>query len=115
MNQGYTERDRELAAGLVDTWHISKSIPLSIILFLLVQTIGIVLWAGRLDYRVSSLESAQPLQDTRLSKLEDIYAKVAVIDERQSNVAKRLDIQTKTMQDILELIRAWRQDRQGKP
>lgn len=108
MNTGFTDQDRHLAADLSNTWHISKSIPISIILFLLAQTAGIIVWATRIEFRVTSLENTQPAQDARLNKLEDIYARMAVMDERQGNITRRLDIQTRTMQDILELVRAWK-------
>jgi uncharacterized coiled-coil protein SlyX len=88
----------------VEQWHLSKSVPVSIIVFLLFQTLGLIVWAVRLDARVERLELSQPLQDQRLTRLEDIYAKVAVIEANQKNVITRLDIQTKTMQEILNLV-----------
>ena len=85
-------------------WHLSKSIPVSIIFFLALQTVGIIIWATRIDSRVDSLERANPVQDMRLSRLEEIYSKVAVMEDRQNNMLKRMDIQTITMQEILNLM-----------
>ena len=89
-----------------DHWHLSKGVPVSIIFALLIQTIGIVIWATRLESRVSVLESDNTKQDIRIARLEDISGKISVMEERQINVLKRLDIQTKTMQDILEMVTA---------
>ena len=85
-------------------WHLSKSIPVSIIFFLALQTIGIVIWAVRLDLRVDTLEKANPIQDMRLTRLEEIYSKVAVMEDRQNSMIKRMDVQTVTMQEILNLM-----------
>ena len=87
-----------------EQWHLSKAVPVSIMVFLIAQTIGLIIWAVRLDARVERLELTQPLQDQRLTRLEDIYAKVAVIEDRQKNVMNRLDIQTRTMQEILNIV-----------
>ena len=85
-------------------WHLSKSVPVSILLFMLVQTVAVVIWATRIDARVDALERWNVLQDQRIVKLEDIYSKIAVIEDRQANVIRRLDIQTTRMDQIISIL-----------
>ena len=84
-----------------ERWHLSKAVPVSIIFFLIVQTIGIVIWATRLDSRVAFLEQGQSSQDIRLDKLEVIVAKVAVMDDRQITMMRRLEVQTDKLNQLL--------------
>ena len=85
-----------------ESWHLSKAVPLSVIAFLVFQTIALVIWGTRLDSRVGFLEKGkidheqtdkdkQSEQDHRLSALESILPKMAVIEARQNDVIKRLD------------------------
>jgi len=72
-------------------WHISKSVPISIILFLVAQTVVIIIWAVRLDSRVSYVEVVHMEDARRISVLESLLPKLAVIEARQNDVIKRLD------------------------
>ncbi len=85
-------------------WHLDKRIPFATIIALLIQTFIVIIWATRLDYRVDSLEKIDPAQNARITKLEEIASKVAVMEERQLTTIHRLDIQTKTMQEILTIV-----------
>jgi hypothetical protein len=87
-----------------ENWHLSKAIPISIIFFLALQTVGIMAWAVRLDYRVQVLEQGQPTQDARISALEKIATKVAVMDDRQVNIQRRVEVQTTKLDQILGII-----------
>ncbi len=87
-----------------DQWHLSKAVPISILAFLIFQSVSLIVWAVRLDARVERLEASQAVQDARLAKSDDFAAKMAVMDERQTNIISRLDIQTKTMQEILSIV-----------
>ena len=85
-------------------WHLDRRIPVGIILAIVIQTCAILIWATRLDSRVGVLEIKDPIQDARIQKIEDISSRVAVIEERQLNTIRRLDIQTTTMQEILTIV-----------
>lgn len=85
-------------------WHLDRKVPIGIILAILFQTFGIVIWGTKLDSRVGYLESQNVMQDKRLEGLEGISSKVAVMESRQLDVIHRLDIQTKTMQEILGIV-----------
>lgn len=88
-----------------ENWHLSKAIPVSIILFLAMQTIGIVIWATRIDLRVASLEQSQVSQDVRADKVELVMNKIVIVEERQNAISKRLDIQTEKMDKMMELVK----------
>ena len=85
-------------------WHLSRAIPISVILYLTAMTFGGVFWIAKTDSRLSQLELADIDQKARLSRLEETRDRVIIMEERQLQVLKRLDIQAKTMQDILELV-----------
>ena len=104
-DEGYTSEDRRLASvNREDRWHLSKSVPVSIIIFLVMQTIGIVIWGTKLDSRVAALEGSQPLQDTRLERLEQIYPKIAVLDDRVTTIMRRMEVQTDKLNQILGVV-----------
>ena len=88
-----------------EEWHLSKAIPVSIIIYLTVQTIGAVWWFSKIDSRVSYLEGQQPVQDLKIERLENISSKIIIIEERQNSISKRLDIQTEKMDRMLDLIK----------
>jgi hypothetical protein len=85
-----------------EQWHLSKSVPISIILFLVAQTIGLVIWAVRLDYRVTSLEIAETRQDNRISMVDSLKDKIILIEERQNNVIRVLDANSKKLDTLLD-------------
>jgi len=87
-----------------ERWHLSKAVPVSIIFFLALQTLGIVAWAVRLDYRVQVLESTQAIQDRKIDGFEQIIPKLAVIEDRQINMERRVDIQTTKLDQLLGLV-----------
>ena len=87
-----------------EQWHLSKAIPLSVILYLTALTVTGIWWSAKMDSRVSVLENKDPEQNARIQKLEDFGSKIAVMEERQVMVLKRMDIQTTTMQEILMIV-----------
>ena len=94
--------------GEGERWHLSKSVPVSIIIFLVVQTIGAVWWVAKIDGRVDSLEHQAPIQDARITKLEEIGVRIAVMEDRQNNVIRRLEIQTDKLNQLISLFGAKR-------
>ena len=85
-------------------WHLDRRVPIGIIIALVLQTCAIQIWATKLDSRVGYLETKNVTQDQRLAGLENIGSRVAVIEERQLTTIQRLDIQTKTIQEILAIV-----------
>lgn len=83
-------------------WHLSKAVPVSIIFFLAAQTIGLVIWAVRLDARVDALEKGQLVQDARLVVLEQTRDRVIIIEERQNNVIKILESNGKKLDLLID-------------
>lgn len=99
-----------------ERWHLSKAVPVSIIAFLAFQTVGIVIWAVKLDARVGTLEvdkathetsdnKKQDEQDKRLGALEALGPRLAVIEARQQDVIKRLDNNAGKLDDIVSALR----------
>jgi|CXWL01.1.fsa_nt_gi Tfp pilus assembly protein PilO len=88
--------------GNENRWHLSKSVPISLILFLAMQTIGLVIWAVKLDSRVQTLETTELRMDNRMSMLEQARDKLVLIEERQNNVMRQLEANAKKMDAIIE-------------
>ena len=87
-----------------DSWQVSRKISGTILVLLTVQTIGVIIWATRLDYRVQNLETSQTVQDNKFERLDQAISKISIIEERQSNIAKRLDVQTDKINQVLSII-----------
>ena len=85
-------------------WHLDRKVPIGIILAILLQTFFLVVWGTKLDSRVGVLELNDPKQDARLTRLEDIGTRVAVMEEKQNTMLDRMKIQTVTMQEILGIV-----------
>ncbi|MDE2103167.1 MAG: hypothetical protein KGL39_38330 [Patescibacteria group bacterium] len=85
-------------------WYLDRKVPVSIIAAIIFQTFGVIIWATRVDSRVSVLETQNTTQDIRLQRVEDLTSRVAVMESHQNDIVRRLDIQTKTMQEILSIV-----------
>lgn len=107
-----SEASDDMSEANGEPWHLSKAVPISTIAFLIFQTIGIVIWATRLDSRVGVLEISktehestdtrkQDEQDKRLLVLESTLPKLAVIEARQADVIKRLDANAVKLDQII--------------
>ena len=101
---GFTIEDRRLAALESARWHLDKRIPISIIAFMAIQTIALVVFLTRLDSRVDFQEKSNVIQDARIEKIENISPRIAVMEEKLSNITIRLDIQTARLNQIIEII-----------
>ena len=72
--------------GTHESWHLSKSVPISVILFLLAQTVGVLIWGVKIDSRVSVLETVDTHTIARIARLEDLIGRIIVLEERQRAV-----------------------------
>lgn len=77
-----------------EAWHLDKKIPISLILYLIVQTATIVWYGARLDQnldgvmdRTSKLEIWRDAQNGTEAKTE---AHLSVLDERSKNESETL-------------------------
>ena len=86
------------------SWHLDRKVPIGLIIAVLLQTCALLIWGTKLDSRVGYLETQNLSQDGKIMRLEDVSSRVAVIESRQLDVLHRLDIQTKTMQEILGIV-----------
>ena len=70
-----------------ESWHLDKKVPLSIILAIFVQTIGLVWWAVQLDSRVNAMENKYAAQDIIIETIKSTQNNISVglarIEERQ--------------------------------
>lgn len=67
-------------------WQIDKRIPLPLILTVTIQTVGLAVWLGRLNSRVSALEAATaPLLDRAIAN----SGRLARVDEKLVGVQQQ--------------------------
>ena len=78
-----------------EPWHLSKSVPISIIVGFIMQFAGFVWWTSQLDSRVSLNSSEIIRLETRTDKLEEIVQSQAV-------TLGRMDENIKSIRVILE-------------
>lgn len=62
MAEQYTGPDRRAKD---DRWHLDRKVPISIIIAIVAQTVGVLVWATKLDSRVERLEQAETQQRDR--------------------------------------------------
>ena len=87
-------------------WHISKEIPVSLLAtlagFLIVQTCSIVWAASNVFTRLGYVEA----QHTQLIiKSAEDTLKLAIMDERQQSVLRRLSENGSKVDEVLKLLR----------
>ena len=68
-----------------ESWHLDRTVPIAIIVTIAIQTLALVVWAAKLDSRVSSLETKDATQQTLID------AKARVADERWENIIRERD------------------------
>lgn len=78
-----------------EPWHLSKSVPISIIVGFIMQFAGFVWWTSQLDSRVNLNSSEIIRLETRTDKLEEIVQSQAV-------TLGRMDENIKSIRIILE-------------
>lgn len=76
-------------------WHLSKSVPISIIVGFIMQFAGFVWWTSQLDSRVEINTSEIIRLETRTDKIEEIVQSQAV-------TLARMDENLKSIRVILE-------------
>lgn len=78
-----------------DEWHLSKSVPISIIVGFIMQFAGFIWWTSNLDSRVSTNSTEIVRLESRTKGLEEIVQSQAV-------TLARMDENIKSIRVILE-------------
>lgn len=78
-----------------EPWHLSKSVPISIIVGFIMQFAGFVWWTSQLDSRVNLNSNEIIRLETRTDKLEEIV-------QGQAVTLGRMDENIKSIRIILE-------------
>jgi CII-binding regulator of phage lambda lysogenization HflD len=78
-----------------DSWHLSKSVPISFILAILMQTIALVWYVSSLDSNVEANTREIARHELRLMELEKLTQSQAVmlgrIDENINSIRKSVE------------------------
>lgn len=78
-----------------ESWHLSKSIPLTLIFAIICQTIALIWFVASLRGDVDSAQRELIKQDTRISTLEQIV-------QNQAVTMGRMDENIKAIRDAVE-------------
>ncbi len=88
-------------AGGTSSWKVNgTSSMVAIVGFLLVQGAAVLIWGTRLDSRVGTLETIHTDMERRLSRVDESFRKLDVIDERQRQGQTSLDNATKKLDQM---------------
>lgn len=78
-----------------ESWHLSKSIPLTLIFAIICQTIALIWFVASLRGDVDSAQRELIKQDTRISNLEQVV-------QNQAVTMGRMDENIKAIRDAVE-------------
>lgn len=79
------------------SWHLDKKFALGLIISLLTQAVGLVVWATRLDSRVAFTERAVDAVEDRTNRLD---AAVQGLNERLARMEANMDNQTALLREV---------------
>jgi len=79
----------------ISQWHLSKSVPITFILAIILQTFSLVWYVSNLDNAVSNNTKDLIRQETRLESLEKMV-------QQQSLTLVRMDENIKAIRNIME-------------
>lgn len=79
-----------------ESWHLSKSIPLTLIFAIICQTIALIWFVASLRGDVDSAQRELVRQDTRIATLEQVVQSQAVTMARMD---ENLDVIRKILED----------------
>ena len=94
-------------------WHLNKSVPITLIAAIVVQTAILLAWGIELNFRVGSLEKNDANLGRRIDTMEastrDLSTQLTLIAERQRVVYQILEANgtkiDKLLEDVSTLIR----------
>lgn len=79
------------------SWHLDKKVTVGLILTLLAQAVGLVVWATRLDSRVAFTEKAMEAVEDRTNRLN---MDVQGLNERLARMEANMDNQTALLREV---------------
>lgn len=80
-----------------DSWHLSKSIPLTLIFAITCQTVALIWFVASLSNDIDTAKKELIRQDTRISTLESVVQSQAV-------TMARMDENIKAIRDAVEMM-----------
>lgn len=80
-----------------ESWHLSKSIPLTLIFSIACQTIALIWFVASLSNDIDSASKELIRQDTRITALEDVVQNQAVTMARMDENIKAIRSAVETM------------------
>ena len=82
-----------------DSWHLSKSVPISFILAIIIQTFGVVWYVSNLDASVGVNVRDIARHEIRIAEIEKTQQELALMNAR-------IDENIKAIRDMMEKSRA---------
>ena len=80
-----------------ESWHLSKSIPLTLIFSIICQTVALIWFVATLSNDIDSASRELIRQDTRITALEDVVQNQAVTMARMDENIKAIRSAVETM------------------
>ena len=78
-------------------WHLSKSVPLTFVVAIFLQTVSLVWYVSSMDNNIKNNEKELLRQDVRLSSLEDVV-------QSQALTLARIDENIKSIRIMMEKV-----------
>jgi len=88
---------------VTNSWHLNKSVPISFILAILLQTIALVWYVSNLDNNVQNNQRELIRHETRIEALEKIVQEQAVTLGRMDENIKAIRLSVEKMADRGEM------------
>lgn len=85
------------------------NIPWTVIFAVFIQTIALIVWGTRIDFRLGEVEKVHASYDVRFDKLNADSTKLILIEERQRNVIDGLQKNGAKIDTILDFMARQRQ------
>ena len=80
-----------------ESWHLSKSIPLTLIFSIICQTVALIWFVATLSNDIDSASKELIRQDTRIAALEEVVQNQAVTMARMDENIKAIRSAVETM------------------
>ena len=80
-----------------ESWHLSKSIPLTLIFSIICQTVALIWFVATLSNDIDSASKELIRQDTRITALEEVVQNQAVTMARMDENIKAIRSAVETM------------------
>jgi len=91
---------------MTEGWHLDKKVPIALIIVLVIQTVGVVIWGTRLDSRVEFVERSQVVidRDRMIARSRDTALEIQVgrIRERQEFIVDEVQDISEKIDRIIE-------------